>query len=257
MEKLVDEGIVRSIGISNYDTEHLEEILSFARIKPAVNQASLPSFLRSFLRSLFSLMVRIVRRRAYVLFRRSSLLQIKYHAYNAKAAEPMLSLCEKHSILIEAYSSLTPLTAAPGSSIFPSSIGVLALPGPAADPFVFLQVDLLIRSSLASLNDCPKPGDPRSRPLRPSLLGCEPRASSSSLQARVKIGSVSSWWRSRRNSLYGKRKRSRSTRALAVGTGRLDRSEVHQFACRVIRKVEEAIQALDLNVKQANMKATG
>lgn len=38
MESLVDSGHIRTIGVSNYDAEHIAEILSFARIPPAVNQ---------------------------------------------------------------------------------------------------------------------------------------------------------------------------------------------------------------------------
>ena len=38
LEALVDEGLVRNIGICNFDPEQIEEILSFARIRPAVSQ---------------------------------------------------------------------------------------------------------------------------------------------------------------------------------------------------------------------------
>lgn len=38
MEKLVESGKVRSIGVSNFNIRRLEELLSFAKIKPAVNQ---------------------------------------------------------------------------------------------------------------------------------------------------------------------------------------------------------------------------
>ena len=39
MEKLVEDGLVRSIGISNYDTpELLEELFAIAKILPSVNQ---------------------------------------------------------------------------------------------------------------------------------------------------------------------------------------------------------------------------
>ena len=38
MEKLVDLGLVRHIGVSNFLQSHLEEILQVARIKPAVQQ---------------------------------------------------------------------------------------------------------------------------------------------------------------------------------------------------------------------------
>ncbi|KAF4661702.1 hypothetical protein FOL47_006558 [Perkinsus chesapeaki] len=38
LEKLVDEGLVRSIGVSNFDTNEIDEILSMCRIKPVVDQ---------------------------------------------------------------------------------------------------------------------------------------------------------------------------------------------------------------------------
>lgn len=39
MEKLVTDGLVRSIGLSNYDTpDLLNEVYALAKIPPAVNQ---------------------------------------------------------------------------------------------------------------------------------------------------------------------------------------------------------------------------
>lgn len=38
MEDLVDRGLVRSIGVSNFSPEKIQEILQNARIPPAVNQ---------------------------------------------------------------------------------------------------------------------------------------------------------------------------------------------------------------------------
>ena len=40
MEKLVDKGLVRNIGLSNWSSQGLRDIFSFARIKPAVLQVS-------------------------------------------------------------------------------------------------------------------------------------------------------------------------------------------------------------------------
>lgn len=45
MEKLVAQGKVRSIGVSNFNIPKLETLLSFARIKPAVNQVEGHAFL--------------------------------------------------------------------------------------------------------------------------------------------------------------------------------------------------------------------
>jgi diketogulonate reductase-like aldo/keto reductase len=38
LEKLHDQGLAKSIGVSNFQVQHLNEILSFARIRPAINQ---------------------------------------------------------------------------------------------------------------------------------------------------------------------------------------------------------------------------
>ena len=40
MEKLVDKGLVRNIGLSNWNSQGLRDIFSFARIKPSVLQVS-------------------------------------------------------------------------------------------------------------------------------------------------------------------------------------------------------------------------
>lgn len=38
MEKLVDDGLVKAIGVSNFSVKKLEDLLSYARIVPAVHQ---------------------------------------------------------------------------------------------------------------------------------------------------------------------------------------------------------------------------
>jgi len=41
MESLVDRGLVRSIGVSNFSPEKIQTLLKTARIRPAVNQVRL------------------------------------------------------------------------------------------------------------------------------------------------------------------------------------------------------------------------
>ena len=38
LEELYENGLVKAIGVSNYNLSHLEELLSFCKIKPHVNQ---------------------------------------------------------------------------------------------------------------------------------------------------------------------------------------------------------------------------
>lgn len=45
LEKIYDEGRCKAIGVSNYMKNHLEELLSYANVKPAVNQIELHPYL--------------------------------------------------------------------------------------------------------------------------------------------------------------------------------------------------------------------
>jgi diketogulonate reductase-like aldo/keto reductase len=67
MERLVEKGLVRSIGVSNYTAPMVLDLLHYARIKPVVNQ-------------------------------------IEIHPYNAQPE--LVSYCQKHDIQITAYSPL-------------------------------------------------------------------------------------------------------------------------------------------------------
>jgi 2,5-diketo-D-gluconate reductase A len=44
MEELYNEGKIRAIGVSNFENSHLDELLSYAQIKPAVNQIETHAF---------------------------------------------------------------------------------------------------------------------------------------------------------------------------------------------------------------------
>lgn len=45
LERLLDEGLCRAIGVSNYAIGHLEEMLDYARVLPAVNQVEFHPFM--------------------------------------------------------------------------------------------------------------------------------------------------------------------------------------------------------------------
>ena len=45
MEKMVDDGLVRHLGVSNFSLKQVEELLEHARIKPVANQIELHPFL--------------------------------------------------------------------------------------------------------------------------------------------------------------------------------------------------------------------
>ncbi|GMG24169.1 unnamed protein product [Ambrosiozyma monospora] len=72
MERLVEEGKVRNIGVSNFNVSKLEEILKIAKIKPQVNQ-------------------------------------IEYNLYLQNQTPGVVKFCKENDILVEAYSPLTPI----------------------------------------------------------------------------------------------------------------------------------------------------
>lgn len=45
MEQLVDDGLVRHLGVSNFSVKQVEKLLETARIKPVANQVELHPFL--------------------------------------------------------------------------------------------------------------------------------------------------------------------------------------------------------------------
>jgi len=67
LEEMVDEGLIRSIGVSNCESRHLNEILTSCRIKPVINQVECHPFLNQ---------------------------------------EKLLTFCKQHGIVLEAYSPL-------------------------------------------------------------------------------------------------------------------------------------------------------
>lgn len=48
MEEYVDNGKIRSIGLSNFNPSHIDEVLSFARIRPVLNQIEIHPYMTQF-----------------------------------------------------------------------------------------------------------------------------------------------------------------------------------------------------------------
>lgn len=73
LEKAVEDGLTKSIGVSNFSVDDLKEVLKVAKIKPVINQ-------------------------------------IEYHAYLQNQTPGVVEFAQKEGILIEAFGGLTPIT---------------------------------------------------------------------------------------------------------------------------------------------------
>lgn len=80
MEAVHDKGLAKHIGVSNFRVADLEQLLSFARVKPAANQIEFNPYLQS---------------------------------------PELVSFCHEHGITVEAYCPLTPITRKPGGPVDP------------------------------------------------------------------------------------------------------------------------------------------
>ncbi|KAI6011948.1 NADP-dependent oxidoreductase domain-containing protein [Pisolithus marmoratus] len=80
MEKVREAGLAKSIGVSNFDAKDLAVLLASAKVKPAVNQ-------------------------------------ILLHPYVYSRQRPILEYAAANGIVIEAYSTLTPITNMPGGPL--------------------------------------------------------------------------------------------------------------------------------------------
>jgi diketogulonate reductase-like aldo/keto reductase len=80
MEKIQEQGLVKSIGVSNFEVKDLAILLASAKIKPVANQ-------------------------------------ILLHPYVYARQLPILEYAAKHKIVIEAYSALIPITSLPGGPV--------------------------------------------------------------------------------------------------------------------------------------------
>lgn len=70
LERILEEGRARAIGVSNYMAHHLEEVLEHGTVVPAVNQ-------------------------------------IELHPFNYRSRRDVIELCGRHGIAVEGYSPLT------------------------------------------------------------------------------------------------------------------------------------------------------
>ncbi|KAF9465988.1 Aldo/keto reductase [Collybia nuda] len=80
MEDIKKQGLAKSIGVSNFGAAELEILLASAKVKPAANQ-------------------------------------ILLHPYVYARQKSTVEFAAKHGILVEAYSSLTPITSLPGGPV--------------------------------------------------------------------------------------------------------------------------------------------
>lgn len=79
-ETIQEKGLSRSIGVSNFGVKELQAVIKHGKIKPAVNQISL-------------------------------------NPYNYAQMRETIEYCNKHDIVVEAYSSLAPITRYPGGPV--------------------------------------------------------------------------------------------------------------------------------------------
>ncbi|KAJ8590503.1 Aldo/keto reductase [Rhizopogon salebrosus TDB-379] len=82
MEECKKEGLAKSIGVSNFEVEHLQEILEGAEIPPSVNQ-------------------------------------VEIHPYVWKSLQPVLALHKEHNIITSSFGGLSPLFRAQGGPVDP------------------------------------------------------------------------------------------------------------------------------------------
>jgi diketogulonate reductase-like aldo/keto reductase len=97
LEEAQAQGLVKSIGVSNYRVQDLEELLSSAKVVPAVNQARLLD--------LFSRP-----------FANPPDLQIEFNPLLHKTTSPLLAFAKAKGIALASYAPLNPLTGAKGKN---------------------------------------------------------------------------------------------------------------------------------------------
>ncbi|KAF9809625.1 hypothetical protein IEO21_07352 [Rhodonia placenta] len=79
-EAVREAGLTKSIGVSNFNLEQMQKLWKIAKVKPAANQ-------------------------------------IQFHPYNYAGNKDLLAFCQQHGVVVEAYSSLSPITRYPGGPV--------------------------------------------------------------------------------------------------------------------------------------------
>ncbi|EED79448.1 predicted protein [Postia placenta Mad-698-R] len=79
-EAVREAGLTKSIGVSNFNLEQMQKLWKIAKVKPAANQ-------------------------------------IQFHPYNYAVNKDLLAFCQQHGVVVEAYSSLSPITRYPGGPV--------------------------------------------------------------------------------------------------------------------------------------------
>ena len=99
MEKLKAQGLTKSIGVSNFEIEHLQILLNSAKVVPAANQEC--------------------RLHAYHVYSCADYwtIQIQIHAYNFHEQQALIEFGNKHGIVSEGYSPLLPITRLSGGPL--------------------------------------------------------------------------------------------------------------------------------------------
>jgi diketogulonate reductase-like aldo/keto reductase len=100
MEECKKEGLAKSIGVSNFEVEHLQEILEGAEIPPSVNQVSR---MRWTVNDVFY----------------DSLPKVEIHPYVWKSLQPVFALHKEHNIITSSFGGLSPLFRAQGGPVDP------------------------------------------------------------------------------------------------------------------------------------------
>ncbi|KAH8104993.1 Aldo/keto reductase [Phellopilus nigrolimitatus] len=105
LEKIKDSGLAKSIGVSNFTVQQLQDLAKTARIKPSVNQVRV-----SCLAPVLHVISRILNTSVF-----SELDRL--HPYNWVQNKDLVTYASKQGIVLEAFGSLAPITKTPGGPV--------------------------------------------------------------------------------------------------------------------------------------------